>query len=609
MTHSEKTSSSWWSRLKVSTLSNVLLITMIFTGVFFTAAFAILSKLIAEVVENWHQVQGHVEIAAEYSNPLTQSLAQLDQLTLIFLAFVPVAAGFFFVLMFATLRNKIVKPLKQLEEGIVAITSNNDYAKRIEQRHQDEIGEVINRFNGLTNSLDKSFKGFNQVLSHIANGEFDYRCTMKTNGDLEVLRNQLNASFDSVEITMNSLESVANGIANGDFTVRVDERVKGSIRHQVDQAMSSMDVILNEISDVMTQLNHGDFSGQILGDAQGQMDALKQDINASVAHIAKAIQAISEVVAAQAAGDLTQELPKGQFKGQLHNLKNAINYSIAKLKEVVEVVAETSDSVNVSAEKVATGSQSLSSQVQQQAAAVEETSATIEQLNSTVQANVHNAKQTSIEANAIMQKAQAGQTVMEKTIAAMQRIQTSSNEIADIVNLIDGIAFQTNLLALNAAVEAARAGEHGRGFAVVAGEVRSLAQKSADAAKDIKQLIDESVARINEGTTLVTESGESLKQINDSIQEISQQISDISTASAEQAQGVAQVHRAIQLLDSLSQQNNAMVGQTNHESENLRALAVNLQEFIQFFNTGYSHQVARIENPTKTVPDRLRIMG
>jgi len=193
----------------------------------------------------------------------------------------------------------------------------------------------------------------------------------------------------------------------------------------------------------------------------------------------------------------------------------------------------------------------------------------------------------------VQTKTQQGAGVMQQTIASMNAIQQSSHKIADIVSLIDGIAFQTNLLALNAAVEAARAGDHGRGFAVVAGEVRALAQKSAEAAKDIKHLIDESVGRINEGTELASQSGEMLNGIHGAIEEVVTMIEQIAQASQEQAQGVGQVHQAITNIDQVTQQNAALVEETTASTESLTQEADNLRQNMAFFQTGSQRALGR----------------
>lgn len=584
--------SSIWSRTKVATLSNLLLIMMLLTGIFFTSAFAYLGSSIDDIFTLWQTVQSQSSAAQVASQDLTKELTALQDTNLLLLGFVPVAAGFFFILMYATLIHKIVKPLKGLEQGIVEITSRNDFSLRIEQKHQDEIGIVIQRFNVLVDSLEKNFDSFSHALERVSNGDFSKRCSLEASGDLEKIKDRLNDTFDSVEVTMNSLQTIAHGIAKGDFSVRVDERVKGSIREEVDHAMNRMSTIINEIGQLMQQLNQGDFSGQIQCEAYGQMADLKLHINESIAHIAMAIQSFSDVVAAQASGDLTKELPKEHFKGQLLDLSDAINYSIVKLNEVVEMVIDTSESVNLSSDKVAQGSSELNFQMQEQAKTVAKTSSTIKELTSSVKDNASNAQTTTQEAHSVMQKAQQGHQIMQKTIEAMQRIQESSQQIAEIVTLIDSIAFQTNLLALNAAVEAARAGEHGRGFAVVAGEVRNLAQKSADAARDIKQLIESSVSRIDQGTELVSQSGDALEEINHSIEEMSQQITKISVASEQQGNGVLQVQEAISMVDHSTQNNSQMVAETQNESEQLHKLAQHLREYISFFTIQRQEKLA-----------------
>jgi methyl-accepting chemotaxis protein len=207
----------------------------------------------------------------------------------------------------------------------------------------------------------------------------------------------------------------------------------------------------------------------------------------------------------------------------------------------------------------------------------------MEQMNASVQHSSQQSQQAAAIAQRVQQKAQKGNQVMAHTIEAMAAIQDSSHKISEIVSLIDGIAFQTNLLALNAAVEAARAGEHGRGFAVVAGEVRALAQKSADAAKDITTLIHESVTRIDQGTQLASESGEVLNDIIGEVAQVAGMIEQIAHATAEQAHGIEQVHLAINQIDAGTQQNAALVEQTSAAAESLTEQAGRLRDDMARF--------------------------
>jgi methyl-accepting chemotaxis protein len=246
--------------------------------------------------------------------------------------------------------------------------------------------------------------------------------------------------------------------------------------------------------------------------------------------------------------------------------------------------------VSQAAGQVSQGASDLSSRVQEQAAALEQTSATMTEMTVAVQTNTANAKRVAELANQVKSQSSQGVAVMQQTITAMQSIQESSHKINDIVTLIDGIAFQTNLLALNAAVEAARAGEHGRGFAVVAGEVRALAQKSASAAKDIKDLITESVHRIETGTQLADKSGEMLNGITGSIEQVATMIEEIAVASSEQSTGISQVHLAMNNIDRVTQENAALVEETTAASESLNHEAHKLRENMAFFKTGHIQQ-------------------
>lgn len=347
---------------------------------------------------------------------------------------------------------------------------------------------------------------------------------------------------------------------------------------------------LKDITRVLKHIEEGDFNYRI--DVQpGDLEEVGNAINSTMQTLGGVMTSMSEVMTAQASGDLTKELPKGVFKGQVHDLKNAINFSSSKMKEVVGTTYSVSSQVNRTSQEVSQGSHNLSNRVQQQASALEETSATMEQINSQVQGSSSNAQEAYKVSNEVKIKAEKGVSVMQSTIEAMNAIDESSTKIAEIVTLIDSIAFQTNLLALNAAVEAARAGEHGKGFAVVAGEVRSLAQKSAEAAKDIKALINETVERVSQGSSLADESGNMLNEINDSVSSVTSMVLHIAEASKEQAQGINQILQAVTQIDDVTQQNAALVEETAASAEELKAQADILNEEMSYFKIGESNEV------------------
>lgn len=301
-----------------------------------------------------------------------------------------------------------------------------------------------------------------------------------------------------------------------------------------------------------------------------------------------AVSAFSEVIEAQAEGDLTKQLPSGVFKGALHDLKNALNYSSMKMNQVVNQVSQVAHIVSHAAIEVKEGSTSLSSRVQQQAIAVEQTSSAIRDMSHQLSDNMSKTGQAKQLVNQINEQSYSSVSVMQNTMTSMTKIKQSSDRISEIIALIDSIAFQTNLLALNAAVEAARAGEHGRGFAVVASEVRNLAQKSADASKDIKRLIDETVERVNSGVLLAKDTSEILTQMNQGIDEVYKIINDINESMQQQSAGFNNITLSISDIDAITQQNAALVEETAAASESLSEQARRLTEEMAHFKS-YSY--------------------
>jgi methyl-accepting chemotaxis protein len=309
---------------------------------------------------------------------------------------------------------------------------------------------------------------------------------------------------------------------------------------------------------------------------------ITEQIHASQA-LQQAVQKTEEVVMAAREGDLTQRIPLEGKIGSIQALCDGINALVDNLAQVIHQVKTASLTINSAAQDIADGNEDLSQRTEEQASSLEETASSLEEMTGTVKQSADNAFEANKLAIIAREHADRGGSVVTKAIAAMSEINVSSKKIADIIGVIDEIAFQTNLLALNAAVEAARAGEQGRGFAVVAAEVRNLAQRSAGAAKEIKSLIKDSVQKVEEGSKLVDASGATLTEIVGSVKRVSDLIAEIAGASREQSIGIEQINRAVVQMDQTTQQNSSLVEEAASASLSLREQAQALEDLMENF--------------------------
>jgi methyl-accepting chemotaxis protein len=300
-------------------------------------------------------------------------------------------------------------------------------------------------------------------------------------------------------------------------------------------------------------------------------------------------------------GDLSSRV-LATGRNEISLLLQALDRMSDRLTTAVSNVRQNSESVATASAQIAQGNQDLSERTEQQASALQETAASMEQLGSTVKQNADNARQANQLARGASAVAVKGGDVVGQVVQTMKGINDSSKKIADIISVIDGIAFQTNILALNAAVEAARAGEQGRGFAVVASEVRSLAQRSAAAAKEIKTLIGVSVERVEQGTALVDQAGSTMTEIVASIQRVTDIMGEIGAASIEQSRGVAQVGEAVSQMDQATQRNAALVEESAAAAESLKGQAQQLVQSVAVFKIvrGDLHPPAAAESYSST---------
>jgi len=361
-----------------------------------------------------------------------------------------------------------------------------------------------------------------------------------------------------------------------------------------------------EIDTLVSAAGQGDLSQRIdISTKSGFFKVLGKGLNQLVNVADEVVNSTVKVLEAMSHGDLTRSID-GDYQGSFAKLKNDANSTVNKLTEIITEIRNSASSVASGAQEISGGNLDLSQRTEEQASSLEETAASMEQMTSSVRQSAHNAKNASVVATEAQRKAETGGDVVGRAVNAMAEINESSNKISDIIGVIDEIAFQTNLLALNAAVEAARAGEQGRGFAVVAAEVRNLAQRSAGAAKEIKELIRDSVDKVEDGSKLVNESGNTLREIVQAVQQVSSIIIEISSSSNEQSGGIEQVNQAVSQMDEATQQNAALVEEASAASENMAEQASLMNELMDFFTTSSSCAEV-VHSPVEAVNDTAKV--
>jgi len=341
-----------------------------------------------------------------------------------------------------------------------------------------------------------------------------------------------------------------------------------------------------EAISVFGRIEEGDLNSEIQVDSKdetGQLLCALRDMQNTLG----VIDDVTKMLAAMAAGNMTDRI-SGQYRGKFEELKSYSNDLAEKFSSVVGNIQEAAYNVKTTADEISQGNNNLSKRTEEQAASLEQTAASMEEITSTIVQNTENARQANDLASSARETAETGGKVVNTAITAMAGINDSSKKMADIVNVIDEIAFQTNLLALNASVEAARAGEQGRGFAVVAGEVRNLAGRSATSAKEIKELIEDSLVKVSEGSVLVNRSGDTLEEIVTSVAKVSRIVAEITAASEEQSVGIGEINRAVTQMDSATQQNAALVEEVAAASESMGEEAADLEGQMKFFDIGSS---------------------
>ncbi|MDH0071811.1 methyl-accepting chemotaxis protein [Stenotrophomonas maltophilia] len=484
--------------------------------------------------------------------------------------------------------RSLTRPLEgavKLADGI----ANGRLDNSIDASGNDEVTQLLRSMQRMQAQLQSVMAAQGELARQHDAGSLSYRMDESAfPGDYGRMVHETNALVGSHVQVQNRLIEVMKHYARGDLSVDMDPLPgeKAAITQAMDETKTSLSAINGEIRRLATAAVAGDFS------LRGDEDRFAYDFRDMVAGLNRLMQTtdenlvqVSTLLQAISRGDLTVRM-QGDFHGVFARMRDDCNATVDQLKQIVGRIQSSASSINLAAGEIASGNTDLSRRTEQQAANLEETAASMEELTSTVKQNAEHARQANQLAIGAHGVASQGGEVVGQVVTTMSAIEASSKKIAEIISVIDGIAFQTNILALNAAVEAARAGEQGRGFAVVASEVRTLAQRSAGAAKEIKGLIEDSVGKVADGSALVRQAGTTMGEIVASVQRVTDIMADISAASQEQSSGIEQVNQAVVQMDETTQQNAALVEEASAAARSMEEQANLLAEAVSVFRTG-----------------------
>jgi len=530
-----------------------------------------------------HNAEDDIEALEKHITVTIDQLSGQSVLNQATISFVLAALILFFLL---NIFRSITVPVIALRHTLNKIAESGKLNFRIENMPNNEIGEVGDSINKMLNAQQRTLQEVTKVASALADGNFETRISGNAQGDFADLKKAVNRSCDNIEKGMSRILQVLANLQLGNFKQPADlTGLEGSFLSSVKSANDTMVVIdsaITDISSVMNSATKGDFNHRVKIVVAGDLALLKNNINVSMDAIEAAVIEIVQVSTDMSRGYLKQKI-SNEFQGQLALIITAIQTTLSNLQQTVGNVHNMTDVVQSGAGDIVLRGQKLDSQIASQVSALHLTTKGMQQLALHVQENVQSAENAKSKVTESLSQAKAGLDIVKSAVEAMHNMQKSSVKITEIINVINDISFQSKILALNATVEAARSKEGGKGFTVVAREVGVLANRTSQAAKDVRRMINENSKNISSSSELVKLTGASLQQINTALVDTTSSVTNINNASISQVNKIKTAQLSISTLEKISNQNAKLVSETSTSILQLNDKASQLTQLMAYF--------------------------